>query len=108
MPFFAIIIVGTIYSRLVAVPQVHHFLDGMAASAVGLLLAMGAKAVKVTRMEPLQLVIAGVVVLAVGVLRWPMVPVILVMAPISVALVLIRQPAEDQDHDPMSGGGGDA
>ena len=86
VPFFAIITVGSIYAQLEANPALHHFLDGMAATAVGLLLAMGIKAAKVTRMQPLQLAIAGIVVVLVGILRLPMVPVILVLAPISIAV----------------------
>ena len=94
VPFFAIITVGSIYAQLKANPAVHHFLDGMAATAVGLLLAMGIKAAKVTRMQPLQLAIAGIVIVLVGVLRLPMVPVILSLAPISVALAWQRVAAE--------------
>ncbi len=86
VPFFAIITIGSIYAQLQAQPRLHDFLDGMAATAVGLLLAMGIKSVKVTRMQPLQLGIAGLVILLVGVLRVPMVPVILAVAPISIWL----------------------
>ena len=94
VPFFAIITIGSIYAQLRAYPGVHHVLDGMAATAVGLLLAMSVKSIKVTRMERVQLIIVGVVVLLVGVLRLPMVPVILGVAPISVALAWLRQKAE--------------
>ena len=59
VPFFAIILIGSIYAQIKEYPALHHFLDGMAAAAVGLLMAMGIKAVKVTRMQPLQLGIAG-------------------------------------------------
>lgn len=86
VPFFAIIIAGAIYAGLKEQPGIHDFLDGMAATAVALLLAMGIKAVKVTRMPPAQLAIAGGVILLVGVLRLPMVPVILLLAPFSVWL----------------------
>ena len=99
VPFFAIIIIGTIYARLRALPGVHHILDGMAATAVGLLLAMGIKAVQVTRMHTLQIAIAGIVVLLVGGLRLPMVPVILAVAPVSVALAWLRL-----DRDGTNGG----
>lgn len=107
VPFFAIIAIGSVYSQVKSVPALHHFLDGMAATAVGLLLAMGIKAVKVTRMEPLQLAIAGLVVVLVGILRLPMVPVILVLAPLSVAMVRFRQPAAD-GRDGAGKGGADA
>lgn len=94
VPFFAIITVGSIYAQLKANPALHHFLDGMAATAVGLLLAMGIKAAQVTRMQPLQLAIVGIVVVLVGILRLPMVPVILVLAPISIGLAWKQVAAE--------------
>ena len=67
-------------------PGIAPFPRRMAAVAVGLLLSMGIKSVKVTNMKRAQLVIMAIVAITVGLLRWPMVPVILVMAPISVAL----------------------
>lgn len=95
VPFFAIITVGSIYAQLKAQPGLHHVLDGMAAGAVGLLLAMCIKAVKVTRMNTVQLGIGGAVILLVGVLRLPMVPVILVLAPISVWLAWLATRGDD-------------
>lgn len=101
VPFFAIITLGSVYTQFKDIPALHHVLDGVAAAAVGLLLAMSVKAVKVTRMRPIQLVISAIVIITVGILRWPMVPVILVLAPISVALVW---PRSDPDADDASGG----
>lgn len=86
VPFFAIIFVGSVYARLLDMPGLHHVLDGLASAAVALLLAMGLKAIKVTRMQPRQLGLAAAVVVLVGILRVPMVPVILVLAPVSVWL----------------------
>lgn len=102
VPFFAIIALGSVYAQLQAVPAIHNVLDGMAAAAVGLLLAMSVKAVRVTRMGTTQIVIAAIVVVAIGLMRWPMVPVILVLAPISVALAW--QGAQNESGK----GGGDA
>lgn len=86
VPFFAIIFVGSVYARLLDMPGLHHVLDGLASAAVALLLAMGLKAIKVTRMQPRQLGLAAAVVVLVGILRVPMVPVIIVLAPVSVWL----------------------
>ena len=86
-PFFAILAFASVYAAIAAIPTLHDFLDGIATAAVGMLMSMGVKAVRATRMQKTQLVIVGLVVLAVGVLRWPMIPVILVLAPISIALV---------------------
>ncbi|MGE0628413.1 MAG: chromate transporter [Hyphomicrobiaceae bacterium] len=90
VPFFAIIIFASIYSWLIAVPFMQAFLDGLAASAVGLLLAMGVKASRSGRMELFQFAVMGIVVITVGILRWPMIPVILIMAPLSVILAWRR------------------
>lgn len=95
VPFFSIIALATAYAQLRTLPAVHGFLDGVAATAVGLLLAMCAKAIQVTRMQRTQLIIMLIVVLAVGVLRWPMVPVILALAPVSIALAW----SNDRDGD---------
>jgi chromate transporter len=86
VPFFAIILIGMFYAQIKEIEVLHHFLDGVAATAVGLLIAMIVKAIKVTRMRAMQLGIAALVVLAVGMMRLPMVPVILVLAPISIWL----------------------
>jgi chromate transporter len=96
VPFFAIIAVGSIYAQLKEQPGISDFFDGMAATAVALLLAMGIKAVKVTRMQPVQLAIAAAVVVLVGGLRVPMVPVILVLAPLSVWLAWRGQKLSDK------------
>lgn len=95
VPFFAIILLGTVYVHVRDVAGLHHVLDGMAAAAVGLLLSMGVKAVQVTRMPAVHLAIMGAVVLLVGVLRLPMIPVILVVAPVSIALAWPREETGD-------------
>jgi chromate transporter len=88
LPFLSILFLASIYETYIAHnPTLQLFLDGVAVSAVGLLLSMAVRAVRVTRMQGSQLVIMGLVAFAVGVLRWPMIPVILVLAPVSVALV---------------------
>lgn len=87
VPFFAIIAFASAYTHVQSIPILQLFLDGVATAAAGLLLSMGIKAVKVSGMERVQLVIMGLVIFTVGVLRWPMIPVILVLSPISVALV---------------------
>lgn len=102
VPFFAIIFVGSVYAQLLDMPGLHHVLDGLASAAVALLLAMGLKAIKVTRMQPRQLALAAVVVVLVGVLSVPMVPVILVLAPISVWLAwkdVAKAPADAKVGD---------
>ena len=94
-PFFAIVGFASVYSSIKTVPALQDVLDGMACAAVGLMLSMGIRAVQATRMQKVQLVIMGLVIVAVGLLRLPMIPVIVVLAPISVLLVWPWGTSED-------------
>lgn len=94
-PFFAVLGFAAIYSQLKTMPALQDILDGMACAAVGLVLSMGIRAVRATHMQKVQLVIMGLVIVAVGVIRLPMIPVILVLAPISIALSWPWEASED-------------
>jgi chromate transporter len=63
--------------------------DGVAAAAIGLTFATGLRLVPFNRVSAGPLGIALTTVLCVGVLRWPMIPVVLCLAPISIGLALI-------------------
>jgi chromate transporter len=68
------------------VPWLQAAFDGMAAAAVGLLLVVGIKGVQRVGRRPWAALVIAVIVIAVGLLQWPLVPVVLVVAPISVAV----------------------
>jgi chromate transporter len=90
VPFFAVIGLAAVYERIAAVPWAHHFMDGVAVSAVGLVLSVSLKSLRVTirGFGPILVLVATVV--TVGVLRWPLVPTALTLAPISIALAWFR------------------
>lgn len=98
VPFFAVLALATAYTSIQAVPGVQHFLDGIGAAAVGLLLSVGIKAIRTVRSAAPLLVIATLVVL-VGMLRWPMIPVVLCIAPISIWLAWRETSRSDNDDD---------
>ncbi len=85
-PFFAVIGLVAIYERVAGVPWLQAAFDGMAAAAVGLLLLVGFKGMQRIGRRPSAAVVIAVIVITVGILQWPLVPVVLVMAPVSVAL----------------------
>ena len=85
-PFFILIALSTAYHTIEDIPWSHAALAGLATSAVGLLLSMGVKAIRAFKPSVAHGLVLIVVVAAVGGLRLPMVPVIVVMAPISVAI----------------------
>jgi chromate transporter len=84
-PFFVVIGLVLVYERIAGLAWLQAAFDGMAAAAIGLLLIVGFKgAQRVARIPPAMLVITAIVV-TVGILQWPLVPVVLVLAPVSVA-----------------------
>ena len=70
-------------------PTVHAVLDGVAAAAVGLTFATGLQLIKFNRASTGPLVITFATVLCVGVLRWPMIPVVLCLAPVSIGMAFV-------------------
>jgi chromate transporter len=83
------------YTRISQNVMVHAVLDGIAAAAIGLTFATGLKLVRFRMASAGPLAITGVTVLSVGVLRWPMIPVVLCLAPISIGLALLDRRGRD-------------
>jgi len=84
-PFVIVIAVGTVYRELLAIPGVAAAMAGFAAGAVGMLLCLGIVfARRVERRIVPGLVMAATFV-AVGLLQWPLVAVVAVLAPLSIA-----------------------
>ena len=89
--FCTTLILGALYRGYGHLAVVHFVLAGMAAAGVGATLTMG---IKVARRLPRNLVtalIAMAVFVFVGVLRWPMIPVVAVMVPLSIALAFAAE-----------------
>jgi chromate transporter len=89
-PFFIILAVGGAYSQLGDHGYVHAALDGIAGAVVGLTFSTGIGTVARGAREPVAIVITAATVLCVGILGWPMLPVMLVLAPISIGLAFAR------------------
>jgi chromate transporter len=90
-PFVIILAVGAIYGRLGDHRIVHAVLDGVAAAVVGLTFATGISTIAKGAADFASIAIAAATVLGVGVLGWPMLPVVLVLAPVSIALAWARR-----------------
>jgi chromate transporter len=81
--FCVILTLGALYARFGAAPVAHSILAGLAAVGVGMTVMVGAKLTgSVRRLVPI--LIAGVIFIAVGVLHWSMIPVVVVMTPLSI------------------------
>jgi chromate transporter len=85
-PFFLIIGLAAVYAQIDSISWAHNFMAGVATAAVGLVLSVTLRSVRndVRGIGPIAVLLA--VFITIGVLRWPLVPVIAALAPISVAL----------------------
>jgi chromate transporter len=89
-PFAIILVVGALYGSLGDHRSVHAVLDGVAAAVVGLSLSSGITAIARGTPEPSSIGVAAVTVLCVGVFGWPMLPVMLGLAPVSIGIAFAR------------------
>ena len=85
-PMLIVIALGIVYQRLAAYPVVAGAMSGLAAAACGLVLATAIKIALPLRGRPLGLGVAAVALIAVAVMRLPLLPTMLILAPLSVAL----------------------
>lgn len=85
-PMLIVVVMAACYSWLARYEATHLLLQGAAAAAIGMSLSMGLRAARrqVRRLWPAC--VLGAVFAGVGLLNLPMIAVVLVMAPISVAL----------------------
>ena len=89
-PFVIVLAVAGLYAGLTGQKTLHDMLDGVAAAVVGLTFATGLRSVVHGAPEPIAWAIAAVTVLCVGVLRWPLIPVVLCLAPLSIGLAWVQ------------------
>lgn len=84
LPFAVIMTLGFLHRRFGEMPIVHAALTGMSAVAVGLLIAMASRMVVVLQRRWLPWVFVTLTFVGVGVLRWPFLAVVGVLAPFAI------------------------
>ena len=90
VPAFCVILcLGYFYRGYGRIAVVHFVLAGLAASGVGATLTMGIKVARRLPRNLLTALIAVTVFFVVGVLRWPMIPVVAVAIPASIAVAFL-------------------
>ena len=88
-PFAIVLMVGGAYARFGEHPILHAMLDGVAAAVIGLTFATGLRGAAQGAPGITAWPVVAVTVVAVGVMRWPLLPVVAGLAPVSVGLALI-------------------
>jgi chromate transporter len=86
-PTAIVVGLGFIYARYRQDPQVVHMFAGLAAAAAGLLIAMAVKLAMPLRRKPIAMAVGLAIFVAIAVLYLPLVPTMLVMAPVSIFLM---------------------
>jgi chromate transporter len=92
-PLAIILALAAGYTRTNQSVILHAVLDGVGAAAIGLTFATALKLVRFGRASAGSLAVTAATVLSVGVLRWPMIPVVLCLAPVSIGLALLDRRA---------------
>ena len=90
-PLVIVVGLAACYSRIAGIGLVHAVLDGVAAGAIGLTFATGLRTAYRGTAGIGALAVCAATVLGVGVLRWPMLPVLLGLAPVSIAIALVER-----------------
>ena len=85
MPLAIVTSLAAVYAHFAAVAEVRAALVGAAAGAAGLVMGTALKMARNIKPTPLALLVAAMACLAIGVLAWPLVPVVSVLVPLSVA-----------------------
>ncbi len=93
-PFVIVLAAGAAYHHLVRFPGFDAAMAGVAAVAVGMLLRLGVVLARRVPWNPVPVAIMGATFVAIGILKWPLVAVVLVLAPMSIAAAWLR-PSSD-------------
>jgi len=90
-PMAIVILLGVFFAHFRDVPAVRHGFAGLAAGASALVLATALKIAAPLRHRVDGIVVAVVTLVAIAFLRFPMLPVLLVVAPLAIAFAWYRQ-----------------
>jgi chromate transporter len=93
MPLVIITSLAVVYQRFADVPEVKAALAGAAAGAAGLVMGTALKMAQKIKLTPLALVIGILALAAIGILSWPLVPVVAVLVPLGVVAAALERRA---------------
>lgn len=92
-PFAMVLAAGAAWRYLLHIPGFEAAMAGVAAVAVGMLLRLGVMLAQRVPRSLVPMVVMAATFIAVGVLNWPLLPVVLVLAPLSIAAAWLRPAA---------------
>lgn len=92
-PVVIVTVLAAIYARYGEIPALQRTLAGVSCAAVGLFLAVILRMLMplLKKRDPATLTLLAAVFVAIGVLRLPLVPVLLTAIPLSIAVAFVRR-----------------
>ena len=93
-PFFAVIGIASIYSRIREVPFADAAMEGVAAAAIGMLVIIIGRGARGFVKDPAALIALAATFVAVGVLHWSLPVTVVIVGTASVAAAWFRGPAD--------------
>ena len=93
MPLVIVTSLAVVYERFASVPEVKAALAGAAAGAAGLVLGTALKMAQKIKPKPLALLVGTMAFVAIGLLEWPLVPVVAVLVPLGIAAAAVERRA---------------
>lgn len=91
LPLAIVLALAVLYARFGQLPGINALLRGVGTAAAGLVIATGLKMAGPFARKPWALAFLGATFVAVALLRWPLVPVLLGLAPASVLVAWVRR-----------------
>jgi chromate transporter len=89
MPLVIVTALAAVYDHFASVPEVRVGLIGAAAAAAGLVLGTALKMIRNIKLAPMAIAIVALGFASIAVFGWPLVPVVIVLAPAAVVLTAL-------------------
>ena len=96
IPFFIILLLGGLYARFGTSGVVRDVMAGLIAIGVSMVLQLGMQLARNIR-DVIPGLIAAAIFVAVGILHWPMIPVVLLLCPLSIGMELFAARKKPSD-----------
>lgn len=90
-PFFAVIALYGLFDAFSSIEELPVFFNGVAFAAIGLLLLTCLHGIRGAMRFPPSIFVIVLTTVLVGILEWPLIPVVAAVAPLSVALAWMRR-----------------
>jgi len=95
-PFFVVIAAALTYNRLAELPGFTAAMAGIATTAVGMIFRLGMTSAQASLRHLSSVIVLNATFVAIGIMQWPLLPVLAVLVPLSIA-VSWRRPVDNTE-----------